>query len=174
MLPDQARIAGMSYLQQRHAVEARTIDAELAWYDEAFAMSIEPRDFGVAEAADLPTELLSHIEAATLDPNFDADYEKWTTWLYEVDIPALLLLVIEQCCSEGLLLPRDQRDTRISNAPIESVALAAKFFAKCPRHVAAYIGHYNYWLVRCERARRRGTPHWTPRMPFNLEPSRDH
>lgn len=131
-------------------------------------MEIEGRDFDVANAAELPTELFCHAEAADLDPEFECEHEDWMQWLFDGD-DMTHLLVIEQSCSNGVLLPWDQRGARLMTAPLEPLALAGRFFARCPRHVAAYLANYVYWLVRCERARRRGSPNWTPRMPLPPE-----
>lgn len=143
-------------------------DEHVAWYGEACAMDLEKRDFDVADAAQLPTDLFCHAVAADLDPQLEREYEDWKQWLFDGD-DLTHLLVIEQSCSNGVLLPWDQRGARLMTAPLEPMALAGRFFARCPRHVAAYLAHYVYWLVRCERARRRGSPIWTPRMPLPPE-----
>ena len=142
-------------------------DEHEAWYAEASAMELEERDFDVAATAQLPTDLF-HAEAADLDPEFECEYEDWKQWLFDRD-DLTHLLVIEQSCLNGMLLPWDQRGARLMTAPLEPLALAGRFFARCPRHVAAYLANYVYWFVRCERARRRGSPNWTPRMPLPPE-----
>lgn len=144
-------------------------DEHEAWYAEASAMELEERDFDVANAAELPTDLFCHAEAADLDPEFECEYEDWKQWLFDRD-HLTHLLIIEQSCTNGVVLPWDQRGARLLTAPLEPLALAQRFFTRPPRHVTAHLAHYVYWLVRCERARRRGSPNWTPRMP--LPPSR--
>lgn len=143
-------------------------DEQQAWYEEAGAMELEERDFDVADAAQLPTDLFCHAEAADLDGDFADEYEDWKLWLFYGD-DMTHLLVIEQSCSNGVLLPWDQRGARLMTAPVEPLSLVARFFAQCPRHVAAHLANYVYWLVRCERARRRGSPNWTPRTPLTPE-----
>lgn len=143
-------------------------DQQYAWIAEALAIVLEKRDFDVAGAAELPTELLCHSQAARLDPDFDAQYETWLNWLFDVDHP-MHLLVMEQSCADGVLLPWDFRGARLLTAPLDDVARVNQFFAQCPRHVAARLVLYVYWLLRCERTRRRGSPNWSPRMPLPPE-----
>ena len=135
-------------------------DKRQAWYAEAFAMEIEGGDFDVAGAACLPTELFCHIEAANLDLQFSTTYADWMSWLFEVD-DMTHLLIIEQSCTNGVLLTSDLRDTRVLTAPVEPLALVTRFFSQCPRHVAVHLAHYVFWFVRSERGRRRGTVHWS-------------
>jgi hypothetical protein len=51
---------------------------------------------------------------------------------------------------------------RLATCPQEMLVSVRRFFEGCPRHVAALLCHYIYWLVRIERGRRLGTAHWRP------------
>ena len=144
-------------------------DERSAWVAEAFAIVLEERDFDVACAAELPPELFFHSQAATLDPDFAAQHEGWLAWLFDVD-DLTHLLVMEQSCSDGVVLPWGLRGARVLTAPLDDVIRVNQFLARCPRHVAARLVMYVYWLLRCERTRRRGNPNWSPRMPLPPEP----
>ena len=146
--------------------------SEHLWWDEASAMDLGGRDFDVGWAAEIPEELVHHRLAAELDPNFNTTFDQWFDWLFERDNwceASVLCLGIEQSCSDGILLPWDQRETRLSSAPTEAVTLLQGFYRSCPPHALAYLAHWVYWAVRSERARRCVSPHWTPRMPLAPE-----
>lgn len=136
------------------------------WYAEAQAMgdNMERRDFEVAEAAELPHELSHHAVAAAEDDDFDVQFDEWWEYLFEGD-DQCLLLAIEQSCEEGVLLPWDMRAVRLQTLPSERLVQLHWVFDSCPRHILVHIVHAAYWLVRAERARRRGLPHWSPAMP---------
>lgn len=131
------------------------------WYAEADAMEISDRDFDVADSAALPDELEPYAIAAERDSNFDREFSEWLEWLGRTD--CLVLFVLEQCSSEGRLLPWDMRGARLMTAPPEAVTQLHWFWEHCPKHVYVLLSHYVFWLVRSERARRRGTPNWSPR-----------
>jgi hypothetical protein len=133
-----------------------------AWFEEAGSMQLEGRDFDVALAAELPVEAEHHAAAAALDAEFDATTAEWWDWLVKFD-DLTHLLVIEQGCQEGVLLPFEFRTTRWQTAPLESLWIAQRFFDECPSHVAAHLSHQIYWVLRSERARRCGTTRWSPR-----------
>ncbi len=140
------------------------------WYAEAEAIELDTRDFDVAEAAELPLALSHHVTAAELDDDFEIQRDEWLEKLY-ADI--VTLLVLEQCCAEGVLLPWDMRGARLLSAPQEAIGALHQFWGDCPRHVVVHIAHYVFWLMRAERSRRRGTPHWTPQsaLPPAVEDS---
>lgn len=148
------------------------------WYAEAQAMSdaMEQCDFDVAEAAELPHELSHHAVAATEDDDFDEQFSEWWDYLFEGD-DQCILLAIEQSCDEGVLLPWDMRAVRLQTLPSERLAQLHWVFDSCPRHVLVHVANAAYWLVRAERARRRGLPHWSPSMAlppvpaYEIEPS---
>lgn len=135
------------------------------WYAEAQAMrdNIEDRDFDVAGAAEMPNQLAHHALAAEEDDSFDEEFDEWWTWLFEGD-DTCLLLAIEQSCDEGILLPWDMRAVRLKTVPRERLAQLHWLLGSCPRHVLVHLVLYAYWTVRSERARRRGSPHWSPSM----------
>lgn len=130
------------------------------WYAEADAMELRANDFDVADSAELPAELSHHAIAAELDPDFDQEFDAWLEWLMQ-DPEALL--VLEQCSTEGILLPWDMRGARLLTAPADAIDRLHWFWDHCPKHLYVILSHYVFWLVRAERARRRSTPDWSPR-----------
>ncbi len=135
------------------------------WHAEGAAIDFDDCDFDVAHAAELPDELSAHGIAAAADADFDDEFWDWFGALYEPE-EQIVLLALDQSCDEGILLPWDMRGVRLWSAPPEAISKLHWFWDKCPRHIAAYVAHYNYWLVRAERARRRGSPEWSPRHPL--------
>jgi hypothetical protein len=136
------------------------------WYAEAQAMmeNMESRDYVVADAAELPDELSAHGLAAEDDDDFCDQFEEWWDWLCEGE-DWCLLLAIEQSCDQGVLLPWDMRAVRLKTLPRERLAQLHWFLESCPRHILVHLVLYTYWAVRSERARRRGSPLWSPSMP---------
>lgn len=136
------------------------------------AMEISQADFAVADAAELPLEL-SHFEAAAeADKDFDASVEEWLEWLFERDVAfgcPVVFLALEQSAHDGMLLPWGMRGVRLAEAHAEVIDTLHFFWSHCPKHVAAHLTNYVYWLVRSERGRRRGTPHWSTRSPLPPE-----
>lgn len=130
------------------------------WYAEADAMELRASDFDVADSAELPAELNHHAIAAELDPEFEAEFDAWLEWLMQ---GSEVLLVLEQCSAEGVLLPWDMRGARLLTAPLDAIGRVHWFWDHCPKHLHVILSHYVFWLVRAERARRRGTPDWSPR-----------
>jgi hypothetical protein len=69
------------------------------------------------------------------------------------------------------------RAARLRTLPYEYMAQLHRIFKDCPRHVLAHTANAAFWLVRSERARRRGCPHWSPSMPlppipdYEIEPA---
>ena len=142
------------------------------WYAEAQAMgdALGPRDFDVANAAELPHELSHHAIAADEDDDFDQQFDEWWDYLFDGD-DQCLLLAIEQSCDEGVLLPWDMRAVRLQTLPDERLAQLHWIFNSCPRHVLVHVANAVYWLVRSERSRRRGHPHWSPSMALPSVPA---
>lgn len=143
-----------------------------AWWAEAVASldGIERRDYEVAEAAELPEELSAHVEAAALDPDFGAEFDEWLEHLLNHDDPTVTL-ALEQSCELGVLLPWDMRGVRLATAPAETLSALHRLLEACPRHVVVHLAHYVYWLLRSERARRRGSPRWSPSLQLAPTPS---
>jgi hypothetical protein len=93
-----------------------------AWYEEAAAMDVLGRDWDVGACADLPVEhFYLHSEAAELDSDFADKAIEWREFIYDSEVPGLTLLVIEQSCANGVLLPWDQRGVRLLSAPWEGL-----------------------------------------------------
>ncbi len=135
------------------------------WEAEALAMAegLRAGDFEVAEAAELPDELLAHAEAAALDPEFGRELDEWFEHLMSAD-EHTLMLALEQSCHLGVLLPWDMRGVRLATLPSHTLAALHRLIEACPRHVLVHLAHYVYWLLRSERARRRGSPEWSPSL----------
>lgn len=140
-----------------------------AWYAEANAIAYDWGDVDVADAAELPDDVMDTISAADDDPNFQTEYDEWLEHVLGGDDQALTL-AIEQCSDNGVILPPDLRGTRLQTAPLELQHRLDRFLIFCPPYVAVYVMHWVYWLVRSERTRRRGNPHWHPRLPLPPTP----
>lgn len=132
---------------------------------EAWICNQSDSDYDVAEAAELPDELAAHAIAADNDPEFDTELDEWLTDVHEAEVPTLML-AIEQSCDEGMLLPWDMRGVRLQSLPAATLAQLHWLLGACPRHVLVHLVHYVYWLLRSERARRRGSPEWSPSLPL--------
>ena len=74
----------------------------------------------------------------------------------------IVLLVLEQCSAEGVLLPPDLRGSRIMSAPWGAVAKPDLCLTRASAHEISHMALTVFWLVRAERARRRCTPDWSP------------
>ncbi len=141
---------------------------------EAMGLGLSSRDYDVADSAELPADLIGHAEAADLDPEFDELFAEWLAYAH--DWPDCgLLLAVEQCCHQGMLLPRDMLERRLESLPTDVHAGLHKVLQDCPRHVLVHLVHYVYWVVRSERARRRGSPDWgaSMEMPPLTEDEKD-
>lgn len=150
-------------------------DCRDPWYAESQAMGegLGQRDYDVANAAELPHELSHHAVAAAEDDDFDEQFDDWWDYLFD-ESDGCLLLAIEQSCDEGVLLPWDMRAVRLQTLPGERLAQLHWIFDSCPRHVLVHVVKAVYWLVRSERARRRGHPHWSPSMELPEDTSYEH
>lgn len=136
------------------------------WFAEGTAAAgICERDYDVARAAELPDELAHHAIAAANDEHFEEELNAWFEYLHEGD-DLTLMVAIEQCCHEGMLLPWDMRAVRLKDIPRDVLGQLHWIFDSCPRHVLAHLTHLVYWLVRSERARRRGSPDWSSLLPL--------
>lgn len=144
---------------------ADSADRRDPWLAEAdaFADNVEQRDYDVANAAQLPEEQWDLACDAADDEGFDQKFDEWFDYLFEGE-DLILMLALEQSCSEGILLPWDMRAVRLATLPEARLAQLHWIFKSCPEHVLAYLAKSVYWIVRSERARRRGAPHWTPQM----------
>ena len=136
------------------------------WEMEAAAMSLSDGDFEVADCAEIPEEIEAYPEYEDESYDWDAHEEQWQEWFDYLLEDYRLLLALEQSCHEGMALPWDMRGVRLSSAPDDVLAKLHGFWDNCPRFVAARLHVYVYWLVRCERGRRRGNAHWSPKLPL--------
>ncbi|MBE7416703.1 MAG: hypothetical protein HS128_02960 [Ideonella sp.] len=135
-----------------------------SWVDEALAIVIDESDLGVARAAELPDELEHLAHQAAEDADFEAELEEWLEWVFDMSgWDPCLPLALEQSCDAGVLLPWDMRGARLMTMPTETGPLLDYLWRSCPRHVAAHLCLFVYWMIRSERSRRLGTPHWSPR-----------
>lgn len=135
----------------------------------AFAGGQREGDFDVAAAAELPDELHAFVVQADADPNFTTELDEWFDHLMSAD-EHTLMLALEQSCHLGVLLPWDLRGVRLKTLPASTLAALHRLIDACPRHVLVHLAHYVYWLLRSERARRRGSPEWSPLLPLAPEP----
>lgn len=114
----------------------------------------------------MPEELSPLEEAAGADTACETEFDDWLEF-FSGD--SLLMLILEQCCAEGVMLAPDMRGTRLMSAPPDALAKLDLFLTSADPHVVAYIALFVFWVVRAERARRRGTPHWSPRSELRPE-----
>ena len=128
------------------------------WFAEAERFEHDEGDWDTALCAELPDVLSHHAIAAQEDEEFWEDFDHWDLHVIVHD----LRLPLEQSCSEGVLLPTSQRAIRLASCPESLLKPLRWFFESCPRHVRAHLALYNYMLVRIDRARRTGCPHWHP------------
>ncbi len=131
----------------------------------AMCEGLYPGDFDVDAAAVLPDALAAVAVQAGANPNFEAEFDEWLDHLLTDDDDLTLLLAIEQSCHLGVLLPWDMRGVRLATLPPATLASLHRWLEACPRHVLVYMANYVYWLLRSERARRRGSPEWSPSLP---------
>jgi hypothetical protein len=141
------------------------------WEAEALAFADGQRegDFEVAAAAEMPDELRAFVIQAEVAPNFTTEFDEWLDHLLSAD-EHTLMLALEQSCHLGVLLPWDLRGVRLATLPAATLAALHRLIDVCPRHVLVHLAHYVYWLLRSERARRRGSPEWSPSLPLAPEP----
>ena len=141
------------------------------WKAEAESIEFDERDLDVAYAAELPSELTHHEIAADADEDFDDEFDEWLQTLSGSEDQVALLALEQSCDEDGMLLPWDMRGVRLWSAPPEAVSALHLFWDTCPLHVAAHVTHHVYWLIRAERAKRRGKPEWSPR--HSLPPAQE-
>ena len=131
------------------------------WEAEAAAIEFDERDFDVAYAAELPSELSHHEIAADADKHFDNEFDDWLETVFGSENQVVLVAMEQSCDDDGILLPWDMRGARLRSLPYEALCRLQLFWDSCPKHVAVHLTHFVYWLVRAERARRRGAPEWS-------------
>lgn len=131
---------------------------EDAWWDELERYEHEDEDFVTAKCADLADKLYVYKMLADNDPSFQDEMEDWDTFIWK----RILWLALEQCCHEGILLPKGQIELRVKTCPLEIRDSLGYFLGHCPAHVKHHLA-LRYWVViRIERARRTGSPEWRP------------
>ena len=86
----------------------------------------------------------------------DEAIDEWVESLFESHWP--LPFLIEQCCHDGELLPRDLRGTRLAAFPHDAIGACEQAIAAVPEEYATELFFMIHWAVRIERARRRGRP----------------
>lgn len=129
-----------------------------SWWAEVAEFGFEDEDFQTAACAELADELDVFRIQAQADPNFDDTLYEWDCYLVEHD----LMLALEQCCHEGVLLPMGQRELRVKTCPQEMRDHLGYFFGHCPVHVKHHLALMYWVVVRIDRARRTGSPEWRP------------
>ncbi len=134
-------------------------DTDDLWRAEIERFEFDEETWDTAASAELADELDLYRIQALADPNFDASYYEWDEFILENQI----WLPLEQCCSDGVLLPMDQRSLRVQTCPKELRRALGRFFEVCPAHVKHHLALFYYSLVRIDRARRTGDPEWRPK-----------
>lgn len=128
------------------------------WWAEIDRWMPDEDDFDNAGCAELAEELDLFRIQAEADPNFFNIWADWDAYVVE----HTLWLPLEQCCAEGVLLPMGQRELRVQTCPPELLRSLRWFFELCPTHVKHYLALYYYVIGRMDRARRTGSPEWSP------------
>lgn len=113
--------------------------------DDELWPELEPEDFELGELA---------LEEAELDE--ETALRVWE--LYDQLWPDGLLVPLEQCCDEGVLLPPELREARLRRFPLDLGAWLEAAMRHIPPKVLAPLAMHVYWTVRCCRARRTGSP----------------
>lgn len=139
------RIAGNAELSRR-------------WFDESLRYQFDEFDLLTVECAELAEELHLHDWMARGDDDFYEKFGEWVGYVYDHE----LALPLEQSCSEGVLLPSDMRAIRLQTCPEVWLRPLRWFFEICPVHIKSYVALYFHTLNRIERARRTGSPEWSP------------
>ena len=140
-----------------------------AWLDELELFEFDDGDLETAGCAELADELDLFRVQAESDDNFWDLVDFWDGCIWEHS----LWLALEQCCHEGVLLPRGQRELRVQSCPKEIRDKLGYFLGRCPRHVMHFLA-LRYWvMVRIDRARRTGSPEWRPGKPPPRSPYHD-
>lgn len=137
------------------------------WVEESERYGFADGDDDTVACAELADELAWHEDLAGDDPEYHQDLVDWTDYVFDHD----LMLPLEQSCYEGVLLPTDQRAIRLETCPETFLKPLRWFFELCPEHVKSRIALDFYLLIRIDRARRSGSPEWSPlKATANPEP----
>ena len=131
---------------------------EDAWWAEVEEYGFDDEDFRTAACAELADELDLFRIQALADPNFHDTMYGWDCYIVEHS----LWLPLEQCCNDGVLLPKGQRELRVKSCPLEIRGYLGYFFGHCPAHVKHSLALIYWVVVRIDRARRTGSPEWRP------------
>lgn len=127
--------------------------------EKTFDAIFEWEIHSAASCANLPEDLSDFSTEAEEDPDFKDDLEDWVNYVWEKG----LWLALEQACDEaGVLLPYPNRGDRLKTCPEEWGHHLHFVFSECSDYVQAHLALYFFTLVRIERARRTGNPHWSP------------
>jgi len=128
------------------------------WDEELDRYEFDQDDLDTADAAEWPEALDLYRVMADNDPKFCEHLVEFEDFIYQ----NWLFLAVEQSCSNGILLPPDQRAIRLQSCPDATLSKLRWFFELCPPHVKAYLAQRWYLLMRIDRARRTGNPEWRP------------
>jgi hypothetical protein len=116
-------------------------------------------DLDPTDGWDDPWEDLITAGLLELDYFDDDEWEQIEGWLYSLfraEIP--LLFLIERCCDDGELLPRDMIDTRLQHFPDDWRSACLSAIDDAPEWLGEEIIMVVAWAVRIERARRIAEP----------------
>jgi hypothetical protein len=140
-----------------------------AWWDELERFEFDSEDMNTVTCADLADELVAYKICADADDGFQNSMEVWEDYI----LMKTIWLALEQCCYQGVLLPKGQIELRVMTCPRELRDSLGFFLGHCPAHVKHHLA-LRYWLlVRIERARRTGSPEWQPSKPPPRSPYHD-
>lgn len=129
------------------------------WREESEQYAHAYEDHDTVGCAELAEELAWHEILARADDNYEAELVEWWEHVFEHQF----MLPLEQSCHEGILLPVDQRAVRLESCPEDMLRPLRWFFELCPVHIKSRIALDCYLLIRMDRARRTGNPHWSPK-----------
>jgi hypothetical protein len=138
------------------------------WRAEITEYSPVPTDFEAAACAELAPELEEFADL--IDEDDDEFVKEWCEWYFFI-WDHELWLPLEQSCSEGVLLPMDQRALRLRTCPEQLLRHLRWFFELCPAHIKHHLALHIYVEVRVERYRRLKTPDWRPNKVHSPVPS---
>lgn len=143
--------------------------AKDAWWDELERFEYDGYDQFTVDCAELADELAVHKARAEEDPNFQNSMEIWEDYIWTKTI----WLALEQCCYQGVLLPKGQIELRVMTCPVVHRDSLGYFLGHSPAHVKHHLALRFSLLVRIERARRTGSPEWRPTKPPPRSPYHD-
>jgi hypothetical protein len=140
------------------------------WWVEIEQYDSDPTDFDTAFLAELAPELEDYADL--IDDEDEEFVREWCDW-YEYVFEHQLWLPLEQSCSEGVLLPMEQRALRLRTCPEKLLRSLRWFFELCPAHIKHHLALHFFVAVRIERFRRVASADWRPDTAPSRNPMDD-